>query len=384
MIARASTRVAAFVTLALLAGGCNGASVAEPSALAEAGGALRLVAFDPATLVRLGIRVEPAGTVGPAHTIRVTGTLDYDLDRYAEVGALLPGRVSSVMARVGDHVRKGQVLATLVVPSIADAQAGYLSAKAAAAAARKNRDREAALLGRELTTARESEVASSDAVKAQADLSAAEARLRALRVDLPDSDTTVVGAGTYKLVSPIDGVIVHREAVLGAFLEPNKTAFAVADLSELRATLEIFEADLPYVSEGVAVDLTIDAFPGKVYRGRVALLEPQVGSSTRSVRARVVVPNAAGELRPGLFVRAAIALPSELLASSLLVPAAAVQPLGEEDVVFVERTPGAYEVRPVNLTRRTSDVVDIAHGVARGENIVVAGAFLLRGEVTRQ
>ena len=205
MSARSSTLASALVlamsvATALVAGGCNRSSVAATSAPADAGAALRLVAFDPATLARLGIRVEPAGTRGPAHTLRVSGTLDYDLDRYAEVGALMQGRVSSVAARVGDHVLKGQVLATLVVPSIADAQAGYLSARAAATAARKNRDREAALLGRELTTARESEVASSDAARAEADLAAAEARLRALRVDLPGSDTTVVGAGAYKLV----------------------------------------------------------------------------------------------------------------------------------------------------------------------------------------
>jgi cobalt-zinc-cadmium efflux system membrane fusion protein len=380
-------KICALLLGALIACGCKDRTASGSQGETPAGNtalALRIVAFDPTILERLGIRVEPAGMSAPSHSIRVSGTLEYDLDHYAEVGALLEGRLSSVTARLGDRVHKGQVLATVVVPSIAEAQAGYLTAKAAAVAARKNRDREADLLGNQLTTAREAEVASSDASKAQADLAAAEAKLRALRVEFPDSDTSVSGAGTYKLVAPIEGIVVRRDAVLGGFLEPNRTAFVVADLSELRACLEIFEADLPYVRPGAAVRLTIDAVPGKVFEGRVALLDPQLGHGTRSVHARVAIPNPDGDLLPGLFVRAAIDLPDDVVASQLLVPAGAVQPLGGEDVVFVERTPGSYEVRPVRLSRRTTDVVDIAGGLARGENIAVSGAFLLRGEVTRQ
>jgi cobalt-zinc-cadmium efflux system membrane fusion protein len=375
--------VGCVVALVLPSIGCKDKESAAASVPGDAAPSLRVVSFDPAVLTRLGIRVESAGMNGPAHTVRVSGTLDYDFDHYAEVGALLPGRISAVEARVGDAVHKGQTLATIVVPSIAESQAGYLTAKAAAQAARKNRDREAGLLDSQLTTAREAEVASSEAAKADADLAAAEAKLHALRVDLPDNDRRVTGAGTYRLIAPIDGIVVRRDAVLGGFLEPNMTAFVVADLDELRARLEIFEGDLPYVRAGSMATLTFDAMPGKVVQGRVALMDPALGSATRTIHARVVVPNPDGDLRPGLFVRAAIELPPQGPAN-LLVPAGAVQPLGSEDVVFVERTPGSYEVRPVQLARRTSDVVDVTRGLARGEDIVVEGAFLLRGEVTRQ
>jgi cobalt-zinc-cadmium efflux system membrane fusion protein len=389
------SKLTILVSGALFSPGCDssltsGAAHDDPTRPDAA--ALRIVAFDPAVLERLGIRVEAAGIPGSAHTVRVSGTLDYDLDHYAEVGALLEGRVASVATRIGDHVSRGQVLATLVVPSIAEAQAGFLIARAAAIAAKKNRDREADLLGNQLTTAREAELASSDAAKAQADMAAAAGRLRALRVDVPDSDRKIDGAGSYKLAAPIEGTVVARDAVLGGFLEPNKTAFVVADLSQLRASLEIFEGDLPYVKPDAEVRITVDAVPGKVYRGHVALLDPQVDGATRSVRARVAVPNPDGDLRPGLFVRAAIGLPPDLLAARLLIPAAAVQPLGGEDVVFVERTRGSYEVRPVRLMAastdhprsQSSDVAEVADGLVRGENIVVEGAFLLRGEVTHQ
>jgi membrane fusion protein, heavy metal efflux system len=366
--------------------GCRegGAAQAHAGALPDAGTRQRLVSFEPTSLARLGIRVEPAGTATATQVLRVPGTLDYNLDKYADIGTLLEGRVKSLAARLGDSVTKGQVLGTIVVPSIANAQADYLTANAAATAARKNTKREEDLLTKELTTAREAEVALSEGAKADANVAAAASRLRALPVSLPDNDSVVAAAGTYRLVSPIAGIIVKREAVLGRFLVPNETAFVVADLSELWATLEIFESDLPYLQAGAEVDIAIDAIPNKIYEGRIALLEPQIGSSSRAARARVVVPNKDGQLRPGLFIRAAIELPAQALGGRLLVPAGAVQPLGDEDVVFVEKGEGKYEVRSVKTARRTAEVAEIVEGLSKGERIVVEAAFLLRGEVTRQ
>jgi cobalt-zinc-cadmium efflux system membrane fusion protein len=349
-ISRGSFALAVLVCLGG-ASGCRSDGQAQAATPVEAGSQLRMVSFDVASLARLGIKVEPAGHAGAAHVLRVPGTLDYNPDRYADIGTLLEGRVSSVSARLGDRVKKGQLLGTIVVPSIANAQAEYLSANAAANAARKNAQREEDLLKKELTTAREAEVARSEAAKAEADIAAAAARLRALRVALPDNETVVAAAGTYRLVSPLDGVVVKREAVLGRFLVPNETAFAVAD---------------------------------QVYEGRIALLDPQIGSASRAARARVVVPNKDGQLRAGLFIRAAIELPAQAVEGRLLVPSGAVQPLGDEDVVFVERGEGKYEVRSVTPSRRTAEVAEIVRGLSVGERIVVEGAFLLRGEVTRQ
>ena len=161
------------------------------------------------------------------------------------------------------------------------------------------------------------------------------------------------------------------------------TLYTVADLSKLWANLELFEADVPYLRVGADVELTLDAMPGKAYHGQLAAIEPRLSKNSRSLRARVTVPNPDGALRPGFFVRAAIAIPNG--AKELLIPSAAVQPL-EDDVVFVARdaAAGVFEVRRVLVARRTAEVAEIAEGLSRGEAIVVQGAFLLRGEVTRQ
>ncbi len=343
----------------------------------------RVVKLDPAAVTRLGVKVDVAGAAGPSRTLRVNGTLDYDYDKYAEVGVPLEGRVTRVDVRVSEHVKKGQTLATIVVPSVASAQADYLQAQAAVTAARKNRDREEDLLSRQLTTAREAEVARSEAAKAEADLAAASARLNALRVGIPQSDSMVAAAGALSLTAPIEGVVVARKANLGVFLTPSDTAFVVADLSELWASLEVHESDIGYLTIGADVELAVDALAGKTFKGKLALIEPALSKASRAARARVVVDNASMELRPGLFLRASIALPNDA-PGRLFVPAGAVQPLADDDVVFIERSPGNFEVRTVKVARRTPDVVEVSEGLANGERIVVENAFLLRGEVTNQ
>lgn len=376
-LALAWTMAAAVV---LPTAGCKEkASAAEPAPVSGP----KTVKFDPKALARLGVKVDVAGAKTAENDIEVAGSLEYNLERYAEVGVILDGRVSSIHVKVGDPVKRGQLLATVVVPSIAAAQADFVSAEAAARIAKENSAREEALLQRELTTAREAEVARGEAIKTQAELAAATAKLQAFGVARPSGTGTISGAGTLNLASPIDGVVVRREAVLGKFLQPQETAFVIADPHSLRASLNVYEQDLGYFKIGSETTITFDALPGKVVKGTVLVVEPQVGKSSRTARALIEVPNHDGALRPGLFVRASIPLPQEA-GEHLLVPASAVQPLADDDVVFVERSEGVFEVRRVEVVRRTPQVVTLRSGVSKGERIVVAGGFVLRGEVTKQ
>lgn len=342
----------------------------------------RVVRLDPKVVERMGVTVEPAGGQGRQHQIQVPGSLDFNIEKVARIGTVLEGRVTSVHAKVGDKVKKGQKVATLIAPAVASAQAEFLAARAEAKFAADKLKREEALSQQSLTTAQELSLARSSQEKADAHLAAAQARLRALRVGVPDSDDNIAGAGVVTLTSPIEGVVVEREVVTGQFLHPQETATVVANLDELWATLEVFEGDMPYMRVGAEVSLTLDAQPDRSFPGKLAALEPHLGRASRSVRARVSVPNPDGSLRPGFFVRASIQVPET--GGMLLVPSTAVQPLDDDDVVFIEREKGAYEVRAVRVGRRTAEVTEIDEGLGRGERIVVKGSFLLRGEVTRQ
>ncbi len=344
----------------------------------------KTVKFDPKSLERLGIKVEPAGSIIGALDLEVPGSLEYNLDKYAEVGTIVDGRLTAVNVKPGDTVKRGQVLATLVVPSIASAQAEYLSAQAAAKSAKENEARETALLEKGLTTAREMELARAEAARTEADLAAAKAKLQALGVGQPNTGSAISGAGQLSLTTPIDGVVVRRDAILGRYLQAKETAFVVADPNDLRAALNVYEVDLPYFKIGQEAEITVDAMPGKTFKGKIVLVEPQIGKQSRSARAYINVANPDGVLKPGLFVRASIKLPEEVSTGRLLIPAPAVQPLGDDKVVFVEIGPAAFEVRKVKIVRQTTQVAEIGDGLQQGEKIVVEGGFVLRGEVTKQ
>lgn len=169
-------------------------SAAQDAGLARLDGP-KLVKFDPKALERLGIKVEQAGSRSGTLDLEVPGSLEYNLDKYAEVGTMVDGRITAINVKPGDRVKKGQILATIVVPSIALAQAEYLSAEAAARIAKDNETRETSLLEKQLTTAREAEVAKGEALKTDADLGAAKAKLEALGVARPKAGSVITGAG---------------------------------------------------------------------------------------------------------------------------------------------------------------------------------------------
>lgn len=364
---------------ALALAGCGTKANATPQEPAKESSAPRQVSVDQETIKRLGIKTAKAGSQGAEATITVPGSIEYDLLHYAEVGPRLDGRIVDVKVKLGDHVKKGDLLAELSVPSLAEAQAAFLTANAALSAAKKNYEREKGLLEKNLTTAREAEVAQAELDKAKAESAAARARLEALGI----AGGAIVG-GQIKLTAPIDGTIVARHAVLGAFISMSSNAFVLADTSKLVATLDVHEADLPYLQLGSEVVFNADGLPGRTFKGKVTYIDPIVNKSTRLVRARVQVPNDDGTLRPNMFVRAAITLPAHAAGGSLALPPQSVQPLGNDDVVFVEREAGKFEVRKVTIGRRTSEVVEVKEGLAKGETIVVEGAFLLRGEAAKQ
>lgn len=361
--------------LAIATSGCEGAALATSTPVAPAGP--RSVHLAEDVTARLGIRTAVAGSP-LAIALTVPGAVEYHVDRFAEVGARLDGRLVEVRAKLGDKVHKGQVLAMLAAPTLGDAHAALVRAKALREAATTNATREASLLAKGLTTAREEELARSELKTATAEVIAAEARLSALGV-------LGGGAGTFALTSPIDGVVVARNATLGAFLPASATAFAVADLSTVVIAADVHEADLPHLAHDAVVEFRADALGERVFRGKVAWIDPAVHPVTRMTRARLEVVNTDRALRPGMFVRASLALPSPNPSTKqLLLPIDAVQPLGGDDVVFVEKAKGVFEVRTVQVAKGSGRLAAVTSGLAIGEAVVVEGAFLLRAEAAKR
>ncbi|MBL8601406.1 MAG: efflux RND transporter periplasmic adaptor subunit [Myxococcales bacterium] len=372
-------------TVVVVSGRSGEAQVPAPAQVGPEVRGPRTVRLDAATLERLRVRVSEAGSASEALALELQGTLDWDRDHYAEVGARLDGRVTRLNARIGDRVNQGANLGQVAAPQLGTALADFVSARATLVAAQSNARRQSSLLSQQLTTAREAEVAQEHLHQAEAGVASARQRLGALGLSTPQNTTSIANDVHFTLVSPIRGTVVARRAVLGGFLSASDAAFVIADTQQLWAMIDVFESDLRYVNVGAEVSFSVDAYPDRTFTGRVEYIEPQQDEASRATRVRVVVPNPDGLLRHGQFVRARLQVPGAAAnARTVRVPVEAIQPVGDGEVVFVERAQGQFEVRTVRVARRGPQVAELAEGLQRGERIVTEGAFLLRGELLKQ
>jgi cobalt-zinc-cadmium efflux system membrane fusion protein len=157
----------------------------------------------------------------------------------------------------------------------------------------------------------------------------------------------------------------------------------VADLSRVRIELDVFERDLGVVRAGQTVAVTVAAYPGRVFAGRIASLGDVLDTEKRTVRARIDVPNADRLLKPGMFATARVATGAAV--EVVTIPRDAVQEMEGRTVVFVPGArAGEFRVRPVQLGEPVDSAsVAIRGGLRAGERLVVAGAFTLRSELAK-
>jgi cobalt-zinc-cadmium efflux system membrane fusion protein len=183
--------------------------------------------------------------------------------------------------------------------------------------------------------------------------------------------------------APIAGVITGRSANLGQVVSMGQELFVVTDLSQVWVIGDLYEQDFQTVHVGSEAALTTPAYPTLTLRGRVTYIDPRVDPQTRTAKVRVEVPNAEGRLRLGMYVTLAFTTPGS--ERTVVIPRAAVQTIGERQVVFVPAPDeeGKFLSRPVQVGPLRGDLVTIRSGVQPGEVVVTEGSFFLRAEMLR-
>ena len=183
---------------------------------------------------------------------------------------------------------------------------------------------------------------------------------------------------TYTFTSPADGVVIEKMAVVGQMMKPGERIYGLADLSTVWLNAQIYEEDLAAVAPGRPVE--VSATHGNQHgHGTIEQILPQVQAETRTAVARIVLDNADGAWRPGMF--ADVRLSTELAPSAVLVPDSAVLRSGERNTVFVALPGGAFAPREVKLGARTDDYrYEVLSGLAEGERVVISGQFMLDSE----
>lgn len=351
--------------------------------------ARRVVQLSPEALTRAKVRAVAAELRDLPSEIDTTGEVAFDQDRVAHVSPRIPGRVHRVSAKLGDTVKARQSLAVIDSIDLGRAKARYLQARAQLSLARQSLRREEKLLAERITSAKEVLDARATHQKAMAEYRAARQRLRLLgfrgvaklQYDKQSSALLAVRA-------PIAGRVIAKHVTLGELVRPSSNLFTVADLSRVWVWIDVYVRDLAHVHLDDTVQVRVEAYPHRVYTGKVGYLSDEVNRRTRAIRARLDVENSDRTLKPGMFARVRLSDPHAKDGKGkrrrvLAVPASALQRRGKGQVVFVELGERRFERRSVDVGVETAGYVQIRRGLKRGERVVVEGAFLVASEASK-
>ena len=367
---------AAALLLALALAGCGKGSAKDEhagekeEAHSEAESELTLTSEEAA---RAGIKVEEVKPQPLGETITVTATIRPDADRLAHVAPRIEGRITAVPAKLGDKVRAGQALAMLDSVAVGEAHAAWIEAQAELGIAEADYKRAEALNAEEIIPRKDYLRAKADRDKAAAALRAAADRLRLLGGS-PNASGTAVSA--FAVTAPFAGTVIEKKATLGELASPSEPLFSVADLSRVWIQADLPESALAKVRVGANAKVTVPAYPGEVFSGRVGHIGAALDKDTHTVAARIEVANADGRLKPEMFATASIEVAgTEREAISL--PDAAIVLMDGRPTVFVYAQ-GAYEAREVEPGERSGGRTVLKSGLMAGDQVVTSGSYALK------
>jgi RND family efflux transporter MFP subunit len=294
--------------------------------------------------------------------IRTTAQIVADETKIAHVHVKVAGYIDKVYVDfIGQLVKKGQPLFTLYSPDLVSTQEEYLIAKRGNAT---------------LSHAPFQEISDGS----QSLLQSARQRLRLWDISddqIKELDTTGKVNKDLTFYSPITGFVTDRKVFPQTSVTPDTELYTVSDLSTVWADADIYEYEVPFVHLGQPVSLTMSYYPGKTYTGKISYIYPTVDPQTRTVKARISIPNSGFVLKPQMFADAQLHVN---YGTKIVVPQEAVLNSGTEQHVFVVHDGGLFEPRKVSIGPIVDGNAVILSGLKAGETIVVSGNFLIDSE----
>jgi len=299
-------------------------------------------------------------------TLEANGSVTPDINRSIHVTSQGSGRVVELKVRLGDYVKKGQVLLSLQSGDLAGAFSDYQKAVADERLSNKALDRAQLLYSHGAVAEKDLQQATDAEDKAKADVLSTEQRVRLMGGDPAHPGSTIA------LRAPISGTIVEQN-VAGfegiRSLDNSPSLFTIADLTQVWVLCDVYENELGAVHVGDAAEIRMTAYPDRVYRGKVDDISRVLDAATRSAKIRIVLPNLDGSLRPGMFGVATFR--SRRVQSQTVVPSTALIRLQDKDWVF--RKDGAQRFRRVEvhtLSGIANGMQPIQDGLHAGDEVV--------------
>lgn len=322
------------------------AMAATPGAAGAPG---NLVTLNPAAATVINVQTSPVRRGTLVRTLRVAGAIEDDDTRHRILAARIPGRVEKLFVNyVGAEVREGAPLATIYSPEMLTAQRTYVERIRAGTSASTLSERSAA-------------------------------RERLLELGLTEPEITILDhtlqpTAMVNIHAPMSGTVVSRAVYEGQYVQTNDRLFEIGDFSSMWFVFDAHESDLAWLKTGQTVEVTTPSQPGRIFSAPIAFIDPNLNETTRTVRVRVILPNADRAL---LHQQTALGFVRLTAPNVLLAPRTAVLQHTGQAVAFVAHDAQGYEPHAVRLGRIGDTDAEILSGLTEGENVATTSALLI-------
>jgi len=344
----------------------------------------------PEQLQRAGLKIETVGERPSTDAMgqMTTGVVQANTYKETPVMSLVGGIVRRVKPELGQGVKRGETVAIVSSNELADLQSRYLTALATLDEHHQHHTRTMKLVEIGAASREELEMANTKLKDAESELANLRQKLLLLglssqRIGALKSTSQITSE--VNVPAPSSGTLTSRSVNSGEVIEANKELMRVTDLSSVWAVGQIYEKDLSTIRVGSGANINSDAYPGRVFRGRISYVDPKIDPATRTAQVRIELANPGQMFKIGMYVNAAFATLGSGEKTMPVVPKDAVQNIGNQQVVFIATDkPNEFLLRPVKLGPESNGFYPVIEGINVGERIVAQGSFLLRAEWLKQ
>ena len=321
--------------------------------------------------MRAQLLVQAVAAQDMPRTLVVPASVEADPARTANILPPVTGKIVALKVHLGDYVTKGQALAVLSSGDFAQAYADLTRARDALQLSQRAMERARLVFDKGGNARKDVEQAESNHTQASDEYQRAEERLKAV------GGTTRIDARSplLTLTAPMSGYVTALTVAPGAFVnDATASIMTIANLDSIWFTASVPENAVSSVAKGQKVEITLLAYPGEAFTGTVAFVGAVLEPDTRSDKVRIAFENRQGKFKPNMFANARFSIAQ---ARQTFVPNSALLMNNDSTTVFVEVQPWTFVRRTIELGYEEGDNVQVRHGLAAGERIIVTGGVLL-------
>lgn len=317
--------------------------------------------------------------------LKIPAVVISDQNYEAQVSPIVAGKVKKVYASVGSYVKAGQTLILIEGLEIGVLKADFLKSKTTLDFTEQEYVRQKSLMEQNAGSQKNLISAKSDFDKAVAEFNAMDKKIHSIGLkddDIVNQKNDLHSAGDLAIKSPISGVIVERNVVVGQYLEPSSIAFKILNTSSLLVDGQIYENDLSKLTNSTSIDFISPSFPDEVFACNLTYTGQVIDENTRTIKVRAKILNPRNKLLPQMFGE--LRIPVGESSKGLFVPEESIVKIDNQDYVFVQINDTAFVKVSVTVGIKQNNRIEIKQGLSPGDKYVVKGAFYLKSDLMKE